>query len=120
MTIGERIKQRREQLGMTQEELAEKLGYKSKTSINKIEMGKQDLTQRKIPAAADALKTSIAYIMGWEEDAPPVPPATPQDDDGELMFALWGESELMDADDLAAVRSYAAFLKERKERAKKE
>ena len=37
MTIGERIKLRREELQMTQEELAQKLGYKSRSSINKIE-----------------------------------------------------------------------------------
>ena len=34
--IGERIKVKREQAGMTQEELASKLGYKSKTTIAKI------------------------------------------------------------------------------------
>ena len=31
--IGKRIKARREELGMTQEELAARLGYKSKTTI---------------------------------------------------------------------------------------
>ena len=37
MTFGERVKEKREELGMTQEELAGKLGYKSRASINKIE-----------------------------------------------------------------------------------
>ena len=37
--LGNFIKQRRIELGMTQEDLAHKLGYKSKSSINKIEMG---------------------------------------------------------------------------------
>lgn len=37
--IGQRIKQRRIELGMTQEELAHKMGYASKTTINKIENG---------------------------------------------------------------------------------
>ena len=35
--IGKRIRSRREQLGMTQEELASRLGYKSKTTIATIE-----------------------------------------------------------------------------------
>lgn len=48
MTIGERIKARRDELGMSQEELAHKIGYKSKTSINKIELGIQELRQSKI------------------------------------------------------------------------
>lgn len=67
MTIGERIKARRDELGMSQEELAHKIGYKSKTSINKIELGIQELRQSKIKQIADALQTTPAYIMGWKE-----------------------------------------------------
>lgn len=66
MDIGGRIRYRREQLGITQEELAEMIGYKSKTSINKIELGVQNLKQSKIKAIADALQTTPGYIMGWE------------------------------------------------------
>ena len=36
MTIGQRIKVRREELNMSQEELAKRIGYKSRSSINKI------------------------------------------------------------------------------------
>ena len=68
MSIGERIKNRREQLNMSQYELARKLGYKSRSSINKIELGLQNLTQSKIKAIADALDTTPAYIMGWEDE----------------------------------------------------
>lgn len=68
MTIGERIKIRREELNMTQAELAQILGYKSRSSINKIELGGNELTQRKIKAIATALKTTPAYIMGWLEE----------------------------------------------------
>lgn len=118
MTIGERIKLRREQLGMTQDELAELLGYKSKTSINKIEMGKQELTQKKIKAVADALKTSVGYIMGWSDEEPaPEPILT---GDVGLMFALWGDTDLMNQEDLAAVKRYAAFLRQEKEGKKNE
>ena len=67
MTIGERIKKRRLELKMTQEQLANKLGYKSKSSINKIEMDSRNLTQPKIKLIADALKTTPEYIMGWDE-----------------------------------------------------
>ena len=70
MTIGDRIKQRREQLNLSQYELAKKLGYKSRSSINKIELGMQNLTQSKIKAIADALDTTPAYIMGWEDIRP--------------------------------------------------
>lgn len=67
MTIGDRIKQRRMELGMSQEELAHKLGYKSRSSVNKIELGGQNLTQKKIKKIADALDTTPDYIMGWDE-----------------------------------------------------
>ncbi|WP_251616982.1 LexA family protein [Senimuribacter intestinalis] len=68
MTIGERIRVRREALKMSQEELALKLGYKSRSSINKIEKDGRELRQNKIVAIASALNTTPAYIMGWEEE----------------------------------------------------
>jgi len=68
MTIGKRIQIRREELGLTQEELAHKIGYKSKSSINKIELDIQQLKQSKIKEIAEALDTTPSYIMGWVED----------------------------------------------------
>ena len=67
MKIGDRIRQRREQLDLSQEELAKRLGYKSRSSINKIERDASGLPQNKIAAIAAALHTTPAYIMGWEE-----------------------------------------------------
>ena len=73
-TIGSRIRSRREKLGLSQEELGNKLGYKSRSSINKIELDQRNLTQSKIKAIADALNTTPAYIMGWEsEEQSPIP-----------------------------------------------
>lgn len=66
--IGKRIREKREARGITQEQLAEKLGYKNKSSIAKIETGTNDITQSKVVAFAKALDTSVAYLMGWEED----------------------------------------------------
>lgn len=68
MTIGERIKFKREELNISQDELARRLGYKSRSSINKIELGLQNLNQSKIKAIADALQTTPSFIMGWAED----------------------------------------------------
>lgn len=68
MTIGQRIKAKREELGMSQEKLAKALGYKSRSSINKIELDIQHLTQSKIKAVADILHTTTSYIMGWDEE----------------------------------------------------
>lgn len=81
MTIGQRVKLRREELGLSQEELAKRIGYKSKTSINKIELDFRNLTQSKIKAIADALDTTPSYIMGWDEEAEEVKKAAPSEED---------------------------------------
>lgn len=69
MELYKRIRSRREELGMSQEELAKKIGYKSRSSINKIEMGENDIPQSKIQAFADALNTSPAYLMGLDDES---------------------------------------------------
>lgn len=60
------IKNKRLQLGLTQEELARRLGYTNKSTIAKIEAGKSDLPQSKIAEFAAALHTTPAQLMGWE------------------------------------------------------
>lgn len=40
MNLGEKVKKRRLELNLTQEELAKKMGYSSRVSINKIELGR--------------------------------------------------------------------------------
>ncbi len=66
-TLGENIKKRRDELGLSQEELAAQLGYKSRSTIAKIETGENDITQSKIEAFARVLQTTPAKLMGWED-----------------------------------------------------
>ncbi len=68
--IGKRIRKKREALGMTQEELASKLGYKNKSSIAKIETGTNDIVQSKVVEFATVLNTTVAYLMGWDNEEP--------------------------------------------------
>ena len=68
MTLYERIRHRREQLGISQGQLAEELGYTNRSTIAKIESGKNDITQSKIVAFAHALSTTPQYLMGWTDD----------------------------------------------------
>lgn len=63
------IKCKRLELGLTQEQLAQKLGYKNKSTIAKIEAGKSDLPQSKISEFAKALCTIPSQLMGWEGTA---------------------------------------------------
>lgn len=73
--IGKRIKARREYLNITQEELANRLGYKNKSTIAKIENGTNDIVQSKVKEFATALDTTIAYLMDWEDTV--TTPTTP-------------------------------------------
>lgn len=67
-TLSNNIKKRRNELNMTQEELAKKTGYKTKGAISRIEKGERDLSQSQIEIFANALSTTPSYLMGWEED----------------------------------------------------
>lgn len=67
MTIGEKIKQRRIELGWSQRELAARIKYKDHSTVAKIENGKVDLPQSKIVKFAEVLGVDIAYLMDWEE-----------------------------------------------------
>jgi transcriptional regulator with XRE-family HTH domain len=68
MNIGEKIKQRRTQLGWSQRDLAYKMGYTNNSTIVKIEQGKVDVSQTKIVQFSEVLGVSIAYLMDWEEE----------------------------------------------------
>lgn len=68
MEIYQRIKALRERRGLSQEDLANLLGYKDRSTIAKIEKGINDITQSKIIAFAQALNTTPAYLMGWEDE----------------------------------------------------
>ena len=64
MKLYENIRARRIALKMTQQELANKMGYKSTSTIAKIESGENDIPQAKIIAFANALSTTPAALMG--------------------------------------------------------
>lgn len=88
-TIGDNILQKRKDLGMTQEELAKRMGYKSKSTINKIEMGINDVPQSKIVRFAEVLRTTPAYLMGWKDDAK-------KDESPDVLKLTEGEAALLE------------------------
>lgn len=66
MSVGENIKRRRKQLGMSAETLAELIGV-SPTTIYRYENGAiEKVDSAKLEPIAEALKTSPAYLMGWD------------------------------------------------------
>ena len=66
--LSTRVRLRREQLGLSQEELAQRMGYRSRSSITKLEKGINDLPQSKVEELAQALETTPAALLGL--DAP--------------------------------------------------
>lgn len=66
--IGERIKAKRLELGLTQLELAKKMGYTSRAAICKVERGQDNITSDRVTKFANALGCSESYIMGWEDE----------------------------------------------------
>lgn len=68
MTIGERIKARRQELGLTQRDLAKRMGYTDHTTITRAEAGKVDLPLSRVSQFAEALRVSPSYLMGWEDE----------------------------------------------------
>lgn len=65
MTMGEKIKDRRKALGMTQQELAEKMGFKTRSHISLIEQGERNIPVNKIKELAKILDISPEYLVGW-------------------------------------------------------
>lgn len=65
--IGNNIKRKRLELKMSQQELAEALGYKTRSSIAKIENGNSDISQSKLSSLANALNTTIDFLLNGVE-----------------------------------------------------
>ena len=65
--IGKKLKERRIELGLTQEELAHMVGYTSKSTINKIEKDHHDVNQTTLLKLAKALNVSPSFFI---EDVP--------------------------------------------------
>lgn len=122
--IGEKIKERRIELGLSQDELAERMGYKSRSTIAKIEKGINDVVQTNIVKFADVLLTTPAYLMGWldEVEDNPVEEANKLADlflgieiketDSEVKLML-DEYYQLNEQKKAQVREYVHFLLER-------
>lgn len=66
--VGDRIKARRQELQMSQRELAARMGYSNHSTITRIEAGSVDLPQSRISQFAEALGVTPAHLMGWDAE----------------------------------------------------
>lgn len=76
MNIGDKIRIRREELGMTQMDLAEKVGYVSRSSVAKVEANANGMTRNKVLLFAKALNVTPEYLLGWDGDEKKLPSFT--------------------------------------------
>lgn len=66
MTIADRIRRRREELGLSQHELAVKCGYSGRSSISKIEGLGDNVTFKTITKLSEVLGVTREYLTGWD------------------------------------------------------
>ncbi len=72
-TIGGRIRQRRNELGMSMADLAKRTGYKDHSAINKIETNQVNLSVDAVERFAYALYCSPVWLAGWSDKSPSKP-----------------------------------------------
>lgn len=97
------IKNRRLELKMSQDTLAELTGYKDRSSIAKIEKGEVDISESKIREFAKALKISPQELMGWDEPEP-----QPQ------TIAAHFDGDEYTNEELDEISKFAAFVKSKR------
>lgn len=82
MTIGEKIKNLREEKGYTLEELGEKIGV-GKSTVRKWENGMiKNMRRDKIAKLSEVLDCSPLYLLGYEDEIMPSKTLPFQDDNG--------------------------------------
>ncbi len=108
MDIQDKIKSRREELGLTYEEIGKIVGV-SKSTVRKWETGMiENMRQDKITLLARALRVSPGYLMGWE--------AEPEEDDIKTI-AAHAIDDLTEEEQIELI-DYAKYLKSKREKNK--
>lgn len=114
MGIHSRIKELRLERGMSQTELARRMGYKDKSSISKIESGSGDLTQTQIFEFAEALDTSPIYLLDGKEPEQSTESVIPSPDittEDALLIEWYHNTEEHNRDLIRRMMAYENALK---------
>lgn len=99
--IGSKIKEAREEIGKSQKELAEALGFESATAISLIESGERKVTVEDLEKIGNFFHMDIKYFLGQEE------PKT------DVKVALRADKEITNEDKDAILR-FIELAKKRK------
>lgn len=110
MTIFERIKNRRLELNMSQEELALKTGYKTKGAISRIENGSRDINQSQIELFAKALDVSPEYLLLGTNSRPSLKNL---DTKGINRIAAQFEGDNFSDEDLEVIQNFINYVRDK-------
>lgn len=106
MTIGEKIKYLREQAGLTQTDIAKKIGIATQTIFKYEKNIVTNIPLDNIEKLAEIFNVSPAYLMGWESDREKDAP-----DLSSEAFALWGEIHDLTEAEKKDIMEYIKFKK---------
>ena len=85
--------------------------------LTDLKMGRQNgLSAKNADKMAAYFAVSVGYLLGTDTKKAPTQEGERKVSDDDIMFALWGDSDDVDKDDLDDVKRYAAFVRERKKK----
>ena len=99
MIVAERLRQAREALGFTQDEVADALGI-PRTSVHAIETGKRKVSAVELRRLSRLYRKTAEWLLGEDESAP----------DDAVNKALFRATDRLSDSDREQVLKYAQFL----------
>lgn len=106
MEMNEKIKNRREELGLTLQDVGDYLGV-TKATVQRYESGEiKNIKLESIEKLAKILKISPAYLMGWGE--------APKKENQLETLAAHFEGEEFTKEDLDDIENFIKFVKSKK------
>lgn len=100
-------------IGKTPSKVVTEIGLK-KSAVTRWKAGGNP-TDATVQKLADYFCVPVSELTGEKEKAP-IQDGEREVSDDDMMFALWGDSDDVDKDDLDDVKRYAAFVRERKKK----
>jgi transcriptional regulator with XRE-family HTH domain len=102
--------------GITPGGLCGELGFR-RSVLSDLKNGrKKSLDTTTLMKIAEYFNVSVDYLLTGEETKKALTDGERKVSDDDIMFALWGDSDDVDKDDLDDVKRYAAFVRERKKK----
>lgn len=108
----EYLKQLRAEKGVSQQIVADYLEI-TRQAYSNYENGNRDPDNEMLLKMAEYFGVSVDFLLRGQKEAP-ASESGRDVTDKDIMFALWGDTDEVDEDDLADVKRYAAFIRDRK------